>query len=386
MENSLQTNNGSYYILYVLSIFAIFGHIYTLVPGSYYIITYGFVTVLSLAIIFGSKSWIMWEYPQMKIMWGLFFWSAFLILLTPLNPFLTLRSSMVFFLHFPIIIATIQLIDNIEKLKTLTFVISLALIFFAFNAFSSFDGTYFPGLDSLWNPNGVSMIFCALLPFAYVMVPHEKKSLKKYCYILATIMAVSIIIMTKSRTGFVILLVYGSLYWTRSSHKILLGFVLGGTLLVGGIIVGQEYIEEMSTSTDVSTTGSRFTMWEYTISEIFSKNPLGVGINNTTRIINDQTGHGGGSHSLYLTFLGDLGIVGVLLFLGLAFMNLRYSWNISKVNTDNVIGAFAFANFTMVVGFLVVGIMEAPNYDIFFWISTAFIVATYRIFQKENRR
>lgn len=379
MQKSLQRDDSNkFFMLYLFSIFAIFGHLYTFAPGGYYIINYGIVTLLCAGIMFGTKSWVMWQYPQMKAVWGIFFWSLLLILITPHNTVLTLRSSIAFFIYFPFVIATIQTIDSVNKVEKSMMIIAISVIVFGVNSILAFDGTYFSGFDDLWNPNSISMIFCFLLPFVSVMVSCEKNPYKRYLYIVATLLAVCIIIMARSRTGFVVLMLIGIMYWFWTPRKFWLGLLLFISFIIGSVIIGQDYLYEMSTATDLNTTGLRIPMWVYSFEEIFLQNPLGIGINNTARFFNERTGLGGGNHSMYFTFLTDLGIIGLSLFLVIAWFNLRESLRVIR-NSTGVLNAFAFACFLSVIAFLVTGIMEAPNYGPYFWITTAFVVIATKL-------
>ena len=145
------------------------------------------------------------------------------------------------------------------------------------------------------------------------------------------------LVSTGSRGGFLGLLAVGAYCWFYSPKKIMslvVGLCLAGLVLIAA---PQEYWDRIATITDDSTmetgtAGQRMFTWGIGW-EMFLANPiLGVGQANFPWTLGEYLGgrtwqtkslSGRQAHSLYFTLLPELGLVGVVIFGSMVYLNYR---------------------------------------------------------------
>ncbi len=157
------------------------------------------------------------------------------------------------------------------------------------------------------------------------------------CYGLV-VAALLTVIGTTARTGLVALAVLAVVMWWRSHHKTV--YVLAALVLaaIGWAVADQTYIDRMMTIFDYGSESSalgRIAVWLWTL-EYVGANPLGGGfdvyrVNTFSVPIEGAPGEfltvqGKAFHSIYFEVLGEHGIPGLALYLGIVatmFLNLR---------------------------------------------------------------
>lgn len=201
-----------------------------------------------------------------------------------------------------------------------------------------------PG-DFLLDENDFCSVIVVLFPFVCFPLFHRTKSFSRFGTIIAAVVGLGAIVMTKSRGGFlgfgagILVLVFTS---PRKGRSILLLF---GVVLVALLIAPSAYWERMQTINQVDTGSAkeRIDSWKAAF-QIFSrpKNILqGVGIKNLPIHLGDyKTSEGRNlfgrqAHSLWFDILGDLGVIGFSLIVLLLFSCLCASWRIARHNYLN---------------------------------------------------
>lgn len=189
----------------------------------------------------------------------------------------------------------------------------------------------------LGDENDFGMEMNVAVPVAFFMHQGATSKGSKLLYLGLLGVFVMSLIATSSRGGFLGLLAVGAYCWFYSPKKImslLLGLCLAGLVLIAA---PQEYWDRISTITDDSTmesgtAGQRVFTWGIGW-EMFLDNPVfGVGQGNFPWTIGEYMGGrtwqtkslaGRQAHSLYFTLLPELGLVGVMIFGAMVYLNYR---------------------------------------------------------------
>ncbi len=255
----------------------------------------------------------------------------------------------------------------------------------------------------LGDENDFGMEMNVAIPVAFFMSQGAVGKGNKLMYVGSLGLFVMALVATSSRGGFLGLLAVGAYCWLFSSRKLMSLFL--GVCLVGLVLVAapQEYWDRISTITDDKTTesgtaGQRMFTWGIGW-EMFLANPiLGIGQGNFAWTIGEYLGGrtwqtkslaGRQAHSLYFTLLPELGLVGVLIFGSMVYLNLRDarlkalgSWSgpsrkVERANDPQFARAVLFGKAISggMIGYLATSAFISTLYYPTFWIMMALAVA-----------
>ena len=189
----------------------------------------------------------------------------------------------------------------------------------------------------LGDENDFGMEMNVAIPVAFFMYQGATNKGSKFLYVGLLAVFVMSLIATSSRGGFLGLLAVAAYCWFYSPKKImslLLGLCLAGLVLIAA---PQEYWDRISSITEdktmeEGTAGQRVFIWGIGW-EMFLDNPMfGVGQGNFPWAIGEYMGGrtwqtkslaGRQAHSLYFTLLPELGLVGVMIFGAMVYVNYR---------------------------------------------------------------
>ncbi|ULA61353.1 MAG: conserved membrane protein of unknown function [Nitrospira sp.] len=189
----------------------------------------------------------------------------------------------------------------------------------------------------LGDENDFGMEMNVAIPVAFFMYQGATNKGSKFLYVVLLAVFVMSLIATSSRGGFLGLLAVAAYCWFYSPKKImslLLGLCLAGLVLIAA---PQEYWDRISSITEdktmeEGTAGQRVFTWGIGW-EMFLDNPVfGVGQGNFPWAIGEYMGGrtwqtkslaGRQAHSLYFTLLPELGLIGVMIFGTMVYLNYR---------------------------------------------------------------
>jgi O-antigen ligase len=253
--------------------------------------------------------------------------------------------------------------------------------------------------------NDFGMEMNVAIPVAFFMYQGAVANGSKPLYIGLLGLFVLALVSTGSRGGFLGLLAVGAYCWFYSPRKIMsliVGLCLAGLVLIAA---PQEYWDRIATITDdntmeTGTAGQRMFTWGIGW-DMFLANPiLGVGQGNfpwtsgeylAGRTWQTRSLSGRQAHSLYFTLLPELGLVGVIIFGSMIYLNYRDT-RVSKVLRRPLYGiakgpvepvdmqisrAVLYGNALLggMIGYLVTSAFISTLYYPTFWIMMALIVA-----------
>ena len=259
----------------------------------------------------------------------------------------------------------------------------------------------------LGDENDFGMEMNVAVPVAFFMYQAAANQRAKLLYMVLLGLFVMTVVSTSSRGAFLGLLALGTYCWLYSPRKVM-SLVLG-ICLIGLVLVAapQEYWDRISSITDDSTmetgtAGQRMFTWGIGW-EIFTANPIfGIGQGNFPWTIGEYMGGrtwqtkslaGRQAHSLYFTLLPELGLVGVVIFASMIYLNYRDTRvsqllpavprNVSQrresepVKDEQVVRAILFGNAILggMIGYLTTSAFISTLYYPTFWILMGLAVA-----------
>jgi probable O-glycosylation ligase (exosortase A-associated) len=252
--------------------------------------------------------------------------------------------------------------------------------------------------------NDFCLVLNMALPYAYFLTFSDDNITKKTLHLGMVVLFLATIMSTFSRGGFLGLVAVGLYCWFRSSRKLISGVLI---LLLALIVINfapQGYWEEMGTiqkeySGEIVGTGTgRQYSWNIGW-KMFVANPVfGIGQGNFQwefgRYEGDETFFGQSlagraAHSLYYTLMPELGLVGIVIFLGMnyyLFKNIaavkrlfRARRNIMDGGDARFLFHTACALEASLIGYLVTGYFVSILYYPSFWILVGFAVALRKV-------
>ena len=261
----------------------------------------------------------------------------------------------------------------------------------------------------LFDENDLCMTMNMIIPFAFFSVMAEKSAIKKAVYVLLTILFILTNVMTFSRGGFIGLAAVCIYCLIRSPRKLVSAVLV--TLLIFSVLqyAPEKYwdrIQSIQKGSSDSTGESRVFLWKLGL-DIFLDNPvIGIGQGNfpfRSREYEIAAGFEEGldgtsrsgkvAHSLYITLLSELGLIGALLFFAMLYSNYKDTFSIRNAlrgPADSAVSGrgktrllyLSYALEASLIGYLASGIFITVTYYPNFWLLTGFIVSMRRITER----
>jgi O-antigen ligase len=194
---------------------------------------------------------------------------------------------------------------------------------------------FFGGIGD--DPNEMGVLLLAMFPLPLYMISQEKSVIKKIFYVVAAVIFLLCIIRTRSRGAFVgLLVVFAVLLWDNRKKvgTIVLILLIG---LYGAFHAHESFWERMLTMQSKETIEADYSAFsriieaQYAIDLIKTRPLLGFGIGNfkeaKVRVLHlDESSKDADlvTHNTYLELAAETGIIGLLFFLTIVFLSLRY--------------------------------------------------------------
>jgi len=263
------------------------------------------------------------------------------------------------------------------------------------------------GPSLLGDENDVTVSVLVLFPFVYYGAFFQVGYMKWVCRA-GVLLSVGAVVVAGSRGGFLGFVAALGMIYLNSNRKVLLFFAgMAAICIAVAFLISDDYIEDMSTmqNTETGTADERLYSWGLGV-EMFLDNPiLGVGAGQYGWVVyhyqeerGDLDGavhrlHLGGrsSHSTYIDYLSERGIVGLVLMFFLIrsiYRRIktlgREKFNVSPVFEDNSLRYFYLAISTAIPGYLVCSVFVTTFYYPNMWLIIGLVVAVYRLLEIEQ--
>ncbi|ULA69291.1 MAG: conserved membrane protein of unknown function [Nitrospira sp.] len=340
---------------------------------------------------------------QTKLWMGLL---AFMALWVPFanNNFWALMTLKEMTLYFFFYLGIVTFVNTTGKMQKLIF------MWLGVHAVLGINGILHHGQGVggwLGDENDFGMEMNVAVPVAFFMYQASATQRGKLLYMVLLGVFVMTVVSTSSRGAFLGLLALSIYCWLYSPRKVM--SLILGICLVGLVLVAapQEYWDRINSITDDSTmetgtAGQRMFTWGIGW-EIFTANPIfGIGQGNFPWTIGEYMGGrtwqtkslaGRQAHSLYFTLLPELGLVGVIIFGSMIYLNYRDT-RVSQflpavprsmslrpdrkpVKDEQVVRATLFGNAILggMIGYLATSAFISTLYYPTFWILMGLAVA-----------
>lgn len=183
------------------------------------------------------------------------------------------------------------------------------------------------------HPNSLGGVSMGVLPFTILLFPHVRKWFLRLGLIASGSTAMVCVVYSGSRTAYMGLMGLVFWLWLQSEKK---GKFLVKLLIVGVIAVSllpDQYIERFESIGGKEKEGhskeTRKVILEDAI-RIFLDNPLGVGVASFPAVRTQRFGRSQDTHNLYLEVGTNLGVQGLVVFLGLVWIMMSTLHRVEK--------------------------------------------------------
>ncbi len=245
-------------------------------------------------------------------------------------------------------ILVVQLIDSKTRLRTFMILYTAAMLYIALDGITNYlagnvrvkpDGERLIGsTDVSGGPNQMAATMAASFPIFFLLAKCRAIGWWRVLYAAGTILATIVVILTNSRSGMIGFLA-GMVFTWMTLRRRLVALVIGIPIVFAAwLMMPGEYQARYATLSNASEQGTAKTRYELWTKGwlMFVDHPLtGVGINcyiTANPTYSERTGldkepyHA--SHSLYVQLVSNLGLPGLVAFMGFLAM---FSWTLLRV-------------------------------------------------------
>ncbi len=226
------------------------------------------------------------------------------------------------------ILVSLALLSTKKHITIFIWIVAISLGFYGVKGgiFTIISG----GNYRVWGPGGfiggnneIALALIIAIPFMYYLMLQAKARWTKYCFIAAMSLSAAAALGSHSRGALLGIAAMAIYLWIKAPRKILVGTIL--IVLAVGLLafMPENWTERMNTITSYEEDSSamgRINAW-WTAYNVATSNFTGAGFDMYTREIfaiyapNPNAIHA--AHSIYFQVLGEHGIIGLFLFLGL---------------------------------------------------------------------
>lgn len=187
------------------------------------------------------------------------------------------------------------------------------------------DGNDF-GLSAL-----LAMVFCLFLLF------EAKSKWRKLLYSAELLSLLALIVATQSRGATLALGAVALYYWLKNDRKVIGLTVAAVSVVLVVALAPTTYFDRINSIQNYEEDGSaqgRLSAWRAGTNMALSNPLLGVGAgqfpSNYTRFADDNQHRWKTAHSIYFLILGELGLPGITILIGLIISNLVGNWRVAR--------------------------------------------------------
>jgi len=245
------------------------------------------------------------------------------------NNYVAFHMTKGMIITFVLYLAIVSLSESFVKLETLLKAWLGIHVFLAIHGIMQ-DGRGIGGF--LHDENDFSVALNTVIPISFFLARASQKRTERFLLLCATAVFILASISTLSRGGFIGLFAVGLYCIIYTPNKVRWSPVIGALLLIVILVPSSQYWKEMGTiikdDDSRSTKEQRLYIWRAGM-RMFMDNPIvGVGPGNFNWNIHQYEPEGGfygrsyggrAAHSLYVTVLSELGIVGATLFVWMLY-------------------------------------------------------------------
>ncbi len=265
---------------------------------------------------------------------------------------MTWKNYMIIFLIY------FMVVNNIKEKKwmvILVILMSISLLvinrwfFTTYKGVKAFHFSYKQRLSlSYLGPNVLSAFLSRCLFIMLSFFYFDKVKIRKFFFLFIVLCSFYTVLYSFTRSAYlgtlIGLIVFALIKDKRLLIPIIILLIFWSTILPTSVVerISMTITEEGSLE---PSAGGRVNVWENSM-ELFKNNPLlGAGF----QVIAFSGWSLRSAHSMYVTFLAEMGIIGISLFLLLFYIALRNAWKLYKTSNDNFFKGLGLGVFISII-------------------------------------
>lgn len=239
------------------------------------------------------------------------------------------------------------------------------------------------------NPNDLALTLNIILPYGLAFWTFSRHKIHTAAYTAFIVIAISTILVTYSRGGFITLVVVVMAFpiMIAPSRKKGLYFVLASIGLCAILFFapegfGDRVLSSVGLAKDHSGSAtSRRILMEKSMEVILEHPLLGVGIGMNILALNDKGVFWQGVHNVYLEIASEMGIVAMILFIVLmvrlyrSLPSVKFPWASTQISEISEIKALAVASRVSLLAYAVAAMFHPVAYHIYFYLIAGLAIA-----------
>ncbi len=278
-------------------------------------------------------------------------WLLFFLCLFPVQVFTadvtlyvyeTFKAIVGYFLIYFVILKQVTSIQRIKAVFATLVLVHIVMLAINPNVILAPEGRHYMGGTFLGDGNDFAWSVCIVLPLALFLAQTSKGKTKKILFWGSFVLLALTVIGTQSRGGSIALAASVIYLVMRNKRKVLGLMGLGALVAVVLMFAPQAYFDRMGTLKDYETESSaqgRIVAWKSAIRMAKDHPFIGVGaghfavefgVNYRPPGLGRSDWPWTNAHSIYFVALGEFGITGILILLGLLISNIRQNEKIIR--------------------------------------------------------
>lgn len=260
-------------------------------------------------------------------------------------------TLMEYMLNILFFVVLIMRTDTLQKIKSIIFTLCGSLLLYG--VFSFVKGEFYDGrlqVGHMFDPNDLAFFCVSLIPFSIYIFFRGKGIVQKSMGIGATLLGISVAILTGSRGGLlglmaiICMFIFGKNQLIQKKHKTLIIIVFSISVVFFASKAVMDRLSSMTnlqTDYNITSESGRIGIWKRGIT-LYLRNPiLGVGMNCFGNAIGYLRGEQGVSpiwqapHNSYVQVMVELGTVGMIFYILIIKRCLEVSASIVKTVPKN---------------------------------------------------
>ncbi|ADI84792.1 O-antigen ligase family protein [Geobacter sulfurreducens] len=253
------------------------------------------------------------------------------------------------------------------------------------------------------HPNSFAGMAIGTLPFVYFLWPLSNRNIKIVLLVIA-VLSLHVVLYTGSRTAYVGVFAFAvfAFYMTKHKKKFVGYVILAITLMLP--LIPSDYHDRFKSIFTLEEKEGRSSEARIEILKdawnIFTDNPLGVGVAAFPKVRTERFGRSQDTHNLYLEIATNLGIqgilvVGMMIYKMLGILNyIRIKSKLLLVKLDSndtsseveddlkLVEAIASSVIGFIILRLTLGLFGMDLYEIYWWFAIGITVSLYAMVTK----
>ena len=233
---------------------------------------------------------------------------------------------------FTIMFSAVRTFDQLKRLTWVYILLHVILSMGLFALFVTGGERRFGDLGGsfLGDENDSSMAILIMIPYMYFMLQTKLRMRARLVLLLGIFISSLSVLFSFSRGAFVGFSTMVLYMWAKDSKKVRAGLIIAGVVGLFFAIMPSSYWERIESVKGYATEGSsqgRLDAWKGGLQMMIDSPLFGCGIGNFSRTYGEHyntiNARWTAAHSLYIEFIGQLGVPGLLFILGYIGLTLR---------------------------------------------------------------